>query len=34
VLRRVGLRPMVQAVTLWIIVGSLTLGAILGGWVS
>ena len=33
-LRSVGVRPLVQGVLLWIIVGSLTLGAILLGWIS
>ncbi|UYL10263.1 putative sulfate exporter family transporter [Bdellovibrio sp. SKB1291214] len=33
-LRSVGLRPLIQGVLLWIIVGSLTLGAVLLGWIS
>lgn len=33
-LRSVGVRPLIQGVLLWIIVGSLTLGAILLGWIT
>jgi len=33
-LQRVGIRPMLQGVLLWIIVGSGTLGAILVGWIG
>jgi uncharacterized integral membrane protein (TIGR00698 family) len=33
-LRSVGLRPLIQGVLLWIIVGSLTLGAIVMGWIT
>ncbi len=33
-LRKVGARPLVQGVALWVIVGAATLGAILGGWIA
>lgn len=34
VLRKVGLRPLVQGVTLWVVVSSLTLLAIINGWIA
>lgn len=34
VLRRVGARPLVQGVVLWVLVSAATLAAILGGWIG
>jgi len=34
VLQRVGVRPLLQGVTLWVIVASATLGAIMVGWIG
>ncbi len=34
VLARVGVRPLLQGVVLWLLVGSATLGAILLGWIG
>lgn len=33
VLRRVGVRPLAQGVVLWLVVSSITLGAIMSGWI-
>lgn len=33
-LKRVGARPFLQALALWLLVGSLTLGAVLKGWIA
>jgi Kef-type K+ transport system membrane component KefB len=33
-LRQVGARPLLQGVTLWVIVGGLSLAAVYFGWIS